>query len=91
MICGTDPDWFSIDADAGDTLQVDLNHNTASGDLDLYLYEDGDDFRASHVSTRARSDGRLASKWCYWAVIEGDRLRSSSVSIGPGRPDPANH
>lgn len=41
--------------------------------LDVYLYEDGEDFRAAHVSTRARSDGRLASKWCYWSVIEGER------------------
>lgn len=54
--------------------------------LDLYLYEDGDDFQATHVSTRARAEGRLASKWCYWALLQGEQARSSSAAIQPARP-----
>lgn len=54
--------------------------------IDIYLYENGADFRATHVSMRARANGRLAGKWCYWAILESAGARDAAATP-PATPE----
>ncbi len=50
-VCIGDEDWYGIEADAGATLEIDLQHAEVEGNVDLFLYDAGGVEIASSIST----------------------------------------
>lgn len=67
----TDEDWFSIQAEAGDTITADLRFTHADGDLSLYLYDSSGNLLDSSVTEADNECVRAV--WGFHSL--GSRMR----------------
>ncbi len=54
-VCAGDEDFYGIGLNAGDDLQVSINFSHAAGDLDMLLFQPGQDLPIA--TSRSRTDG----------------------------------